>query len=84
MKVFSTSGVCAKEIKFKVEDNVITEIDFSNGCPGNLIGIKQLVTGLQVEDVIEKLKGIPCGNKSTSCPDQLATALIEYKTNNAV
>lgn len=78
MHVFKTSGVCAKEIHFDINDGVVTDINFINGCAGNLLGIKALVTGKSVEEVIEKLKGIPCGSKTTSCPDQLAEALEAY------
>lgn len=78
MHVFKTSGVCAKEIHFDISDGVVTDINFINGCAGNLLGIKALVTGKPIEEVIEKLKGIPCGSKTTSCPDQLAEALEAY------
>lgn len=78
MHVFKTSGVCAKEIHFDINDGIVTDINFVNGCAGNLLGIKALVTGKSVEEVIEKLKGIPCGSKTTSCPDQLAEALEAY------
>lgn len=79
MYVFKTSGVCSKEIRFEIEDDVIKSVEFVGGCPGNLIGIKTLVEGSTVDDVIEKLKGIPCGSKSTSCPDQFTKALELYK-----
>lgn len=79
MYVFKTSGVCSKEIRFEIEDDVIKSVEFVGGCPGNLIGIKSLVEGSTVDDVIEKLKGIPCGSKSTSCPDQFTKALELYK-----
>lgn len=79
MYVFKTSGVCSKEIRFEIEDDVIKSVEFVGGCPGNLIGIKTLVEGSTVDEVIEKLKGIPCGSKSTSCPDQFTKALELYK-----
>ena len=79
MYVFKTSGVCSKEIRFEIEDDVIKSVEFVGGCPGNLIGIKSLVEGSTVDDVIEKLKGIGCGSKSTSCPDQFTKALELYK-----
>lgn len=75
MKVFKTSGVCCKEIGVSVEEGIVKEVAFSNGCPGNLIGIKKLVEGMKAEDVISNFQGTPCGNKATSCPDQLAQAL---------
>ncbi len=79
MVVYSTTGTCAKQINFKIDGNILMDIDFIKGCPGSLVGIKELVKGLHIDDVIKKLKGITCGNKSTSCPDQLAIALEEYK-----
>ena len=81
MQSYKTSGTCAREIKFEIEDDKITEIQFISGCPGNLIGIQSLVKGKHIDHVIEKLKGVPCGSKTTSCPDQLALALKEYKND---
>lgn len=81
MQTYKTSGTCAREIKFKIEDDLIKEIEFVSGCPGNLIGIQSLVKGAHIDEVIDKLKGVPCGSKTTSCPDQLALALEEYKAN---
>ena len=75
MVEFKTSGVCSKEIHFKIEEGKVLSVNFLNGCPGNLLGIKNLVEGKPVEEVIQSLKGIPCGDKATSCPDQLAQAL---------
>ncbi len=80
METYITSGTCAKEIRFQIENDCIKNVEFVKGCPGNLIGITQLVKDQKVDDVIERLSGIPCGNKDTSCPDQLAQALIAYKT----
>lgn len=75
MKVFKTSGVCAKEIQFELEDNKIKSVNFIGGCPGNLIGISHLVVGMEVSEAVNRLKGITCGSKDTSCPDQFAKAL---------
>lgn len=79
MKIsFKPSGVCCREMIVEINDNnIITDVDFIGGCPGNLIGIKHLAIGQKAEDVAEKLKGIPCGGKITSCPDQLAKAIRE-------
>ena len=79
MKVnFKPSGVCCKEITFDIdENNIVKSVDFVGGCPGNLIGIKHLVEGRPANEIAEKLSGIPCGGKSTSCPDQLSKALRE-------
>lgn len=78
---YKTSGVCAKEINFDIVDGTIRNVVFVNGCPGNLFGIAKLVEGMQIDDAIEKLEGIDCRGKGTSCPDQLSKALIEYKNN---
>ena len=79
MKVsFKPSGVCCKEIIFDInEDNIVTNVDFIGGCPGNLLGIKHLVEGNHADEIANKLAGIPCGVKPTSCPDQLSKALFE-------
>ncbi len=72
---YLTAGVCSREILFSIQDNKIQNIKFYGGCSGNLQGICRLVEGMDVEEVIEKLRGVRCGNKNTSCPDQLARAL---------
>jgi len=74
--IYKTKGVCSREIEYEVENNIIKKVKFVSGCPGSLQAIGRLVEGLEVEAVIEKLKGIQCGDKGTSCPDQLAKALI--------
>ena len=74
---YKTKGVCSSTIVFEVEDDVITSLQFIGGCNGNLKGISSLCIGMKVQDVIERLEGIKCGFKSTSCPDQLAKALKE-------
>ncbi len=77
--VYATRGVCARNIEFEVEDGIITSCRFIGGCNGNTQGVARLVTGMEVDKVIELLKGIDCAGKGTSCPDQLANALIAYK-----
>lgn len=72
---YSTSGVCAKDIEFDIEDNKVKNVRFHGGCNGNLQGISKLIEGMEVEEVVEKLSGLDCGMKTTSCPDQLAQAL---------
>ena len=64
--------------KFNLKLKIIKSVNFIGGCPGNLIGISHLVKGMEVEEAINKLKGIPCRTKETSCPDQLAQALENY------
>jgi uncharacterized protein (TIGR03905 family) len=75
MFTYKTSGVCSSEIKFKIENDRVKEVIFIDGCEGNLTGISILVEGMPVEEVINKLEGIKCGNNETSCPAQLANAL---------
>lgn len=72
---YQTSGTCSTSIDIDVADGIIKSVSFTGGCNGNLKGISSLVQGMKVEDAISKLKGIKCGFKSTSCPDQLARAL---------
>lgn len=76
---YKTSGTCSSSIDFEIEDNTIQSVAFTGGCDGNLQGISSLVRGMNIDDAISKLKGIKCGMKSTSCPDQLAKALEAYK-----
>lgn len=78
--IYKTKGVCSSEIQFEIEDNKIKEVSFKGGCSGNLQGISKLVIGMPVDEVIQRLDGIKCGFKSTSCPDQLAKALIEWRS----
>lgn len=77
MYSFATSGVCAKQISFDIVDGVVKDVNFYGGCAGNLIGVSQLIEGMPAVEAIKKLRGIPCGGKKTSCPDQLAIALEE-------
>jgi uncharacterized protein (TIGR03905 family) len=78
---YTTSGVCAREISFDVEDNKLRNVSYVAGCNGNLQALSALVEGLDIDTVISKLQGIDCKQKGTSCADQLAKALIEYKTS---
>lgn len=75
MVEFKTNGVCANKIKFNIINERIWDVEFVNGCEGNLTGIGKLVEGMEVAEVVRRLEGISCGGKATSCPDQLATAL---------
>lgn len=72
---YMTQGTCSKEIHIELKDGLIDSVSFVGGCNGNLKGICALVTGMKPEDAISRLKGIKCGFKPTSCPDQLARAL---------
>ena len=73
--IYKTSGTCSSAINLEVEGDIIKSVPFTGGCNGNLQGISRLVEGMKVEDAISRLKGIRCGFKNTSCPDQLARAL---------
>lgn len=75
--VYRTKNVCSVEIKFHIEANVVTEVEFTGGCNGNLKAISKLVDGLTVEEIENKLLGNTCGFKDTSCADQLALAVRE-------
>jgi uncharacterized protein (TIGR03905 family) len=76
---YKPNGVCSIKMDFDIENNIIKDINIIGGCNGNLKGIKSLIIGQDIDYVIEKLKGIKCNNKNTSCPDQIAIALEEYK-----
>ncbi len=73
--VYKTNGTCSRAIKVSVEDGIVRDVEFAGGCAGNTLGVAALVKGMRAEDAIEKLSGIRCGFKPTSCPDQLAKAL---------
>jgi uncharacterized protein (TIGR03905 family) len=79
-ETYYTQGTCSTEIQFEVVDGIVKKVQFADGCEGNLTAISLLVIGMKVEDVIEKLKGLPCEGRDTSCPDQLARALEQWKT----
>lgn len=74
---YKTKGTCSRAVIVDVEDGVITDCAFIGGCSGNTQGVASLVIGMKAEDAIAKIKGIKCGMKTTSCPDQLALALEE-------
>lgn len=79
---YETRGTCSRLIEFTVEDGILKDVVYTGGCNGNLQGISHLVEGMKIDDAISKLKGIRCGFKPTSCPDQLARALEEIKNGN--
>lgn len=70
-------GVCSRKIQVEIENGIISDVKFTGGCNGNTQGISSLVKGMSVEDAISRMKGIDCGGRGTSCPDQLAKALEE-------
>lgn len=72
---FKPQGVCSQLIEIETEGNIIQDVRFTGGCNGNLQGISALLKGMTVENAIDRLSGIRCGFKDTSCPDQLSRAL---------
>ncbi|MBP3427836.1 MAG: TIGR03905 family TSCPD domain-containing protein [Clostridia bacterium] len=78
MYTYKTRGVCSRAINFEIENSVITDCRFEGGCSGNTQGVAALVVGMTVEEAVRRLKGIKCGMRPTSCPDQLAIALSEH------
>jgi len=84
MYTFVPNGICSKEIKFSIQDGVVKDVVFMGGCSGNLQGISKLIDGMNANDAVTKLRGITCGMKETSCPDQLAIAIEEALLKTAV
>ncbi|MBP3815187.1 MAG: TIGR03905 family TSCPD domain-containing protein [Butyrivibrio sp.] len=78
---YKTKGTCSTQIDLDVVDGLIRNVKFTNGCNGNLQGISKLVEGMKAEEAIEKLRGIKCGFKNTSCPDQLSYAIEQAMAN---
>ena len=74
---YQTQGICAEKISFEIAENCLKNVVFTRGCDGNLKGLSALVEGLAVDEVIKRLSGIKCGQRETSCPDQLAQGLKE-------
>lgn len=79
---YQPKGVCCKMMQIRIKDDIVEDVEFVGGCNGNLSGIGVLIRGMNINDIIPKLQGLPCGSRPTSCPDQLTkglTAYIEYK-----
>ena len=79
---YVTRGVCARRINIELDDGRIVNVAFEGGCSGNTQGVASLVAGMDVDEAIKRLSGIRCNFKATSCPDQLARALAEYREKN--
>ena len=77
--IYNPRGVCSRQFVFDIEESKIVNVRIIGGCPGNLLGISSLLKGMDVDDAIERMKGIRCGAKPTSCPDQIAKGLESYK-----
>ncbi|MDF2880960.1 MAG: hypothetical protein K0R54_1517 [Clostridiaceae bacterium] len=78
MYSYNPTGVCSRTVNFDIVDNKVVKVNFLGGCEGNLQGIASLIEGMDINEAIKRLKGIKCGSKATSCPDQLAKALELY------
>ena len=82
MMTYKTRGVCSREIKCDIEGNRIKSVQFVGGCSGNTQGVARLIEGMDVDEAIKRIDGIDCAGRGTSCPDQLAKALKEYKASH--
>lgn len=80
--VYKTKGVCSQAIELELDGNIIKNVQFFGGCSGNTQGVASLVKGMTAEEAIQRLEGIKCGPRPTSCPDQLAKALKEALQQN--
>ena len=76
---YTPQGVCSMKMVFEIDNETIKSLKIIGGCPGNTVGVSKLVEGRKIDEVIKMLKGIPCRSKGTSCPDQVARALEEYR-----
>ena len=76
---YKPHGVCSREMIIELDGNTIKKLTIVGGCAGNTVGVSRLIEGMNINEAIRRLKGIPCGTKGTSCPDQLARALEEVK-----
>ena len=80
--VYTPKGTCSRKFTFEIdENNIIKNVEIEGGCPGNLKGISRIIKDMHIDEVIEDFDGVLCGNKPTSCPDQIALALKAYKRN---
>ncbi len=76
---YEPEGVCSDEMIFEIDGDVVKSLKIIGGCPGNTVGVSKLIENKKIDDIIKMLKGIDCGSRGTSCPDQIARALEEYK-----
>lgn len=80
---YKTTGTCSRAINFEVEGDIVKNVEFVGGCSGNTQGVSALIEGMNIDEAIRRIEGIRCGMRPTSCPDQLAKALKQYKAQNA-
>ena len=78
MFTYIPKQVCASEMNLKIKEDMIEDIQINGGCPGSSVGMARLIVGMNVYEALKRLKGVPCGSKNTSCPDQLSLALEAY------
>ena len=76
---YTPNGVCSREMIIELDGNIIKKLTIVGECAGNTVGVSRLIEGMNINESIRRLKGIPCGTKGTSCPDQVARALEEAK-----
>ncbi len=76
--VYKPNGVCSREMRFEMDKDIVRSVTIVGGCPGNLLGISRIIQNKTIDEVVDAFKDVRCGAKSTSCPDQIAKALLEY------
>lgn len=76
---FTPKGVCSQQMIIEVDGDIIKSVKIIGGCAGNTVGVSRLIQGMNIDEAIKRLKGIPCGFRPTSCPDQLSKALEEIR-----
>lgn len=77
--IYTPQGVCSMKMIFEIDGQIVKNLQIIGGCPGNTVGVSTLIKERSIDEIIQMLKGIPCGIKGTSCPDQIAKALQKYK-----
>ena len=82
--IYAPQGVCSSKMTFQMDGDVVDGFVIERGCPGNGLGLAQLIKGRKIQEIIKDLEGIPCGVKTTSCPDQISVALKEYATKEGI
>lgn len=82
--IYKPKGVCSIEMQFSMDQDIIRDVKIVGGCAGNLLGITRLIKDKKIEEVLEAFDGVRCGNKPTSCPDQIAKALRTYASTHGM
>lgn len=81
---YKPKGVCSQSITFEMEENVVKKVVIVGGCPGNLLGISRILENKTINEIVASFQGVRCGAKKTSCPDQIAQALLSYANENGI